>query len=256
MSFAFLSWQCALICGAYFAAGIVDAVCGGGGLITVPALMALGVPVHFVAGTNQCSALAGNFASIYKYSRSGNVNYRSGLTAAVTAIVGGIIGARLNMVISERYLQIVMIALMPLVALLFVLKKDFGSEDRSQTLSVPKLMAGSAFIGLAVGAYQGFYGPGAGMLYMLAFALLIRLNLVKASGTAKLATLFAAISSSLTYALSGLVIWRIVLAATVFNILGNYIGAGMAIKNGAKIIRPVLLCVIAGLFIKLITSLI
>ena len=254
MDFAFLSWQSAVVCAAYFAAGLVDSICGGGGLITVPTLITLGVPVHYIAGTNQCSAVTGNLASIYKYFRSGNVHFRSGIIAAVTAIAGGIIGAELNMIISEKYLQLVMIMLMPAIALLMLLKKDFGENDLSNSLSKPKLIAYSAIIGLTVGAYQGFYGPGAGMLYMLAFALLIKLNLVRASGTAKLATLLAAISSSVTYAVSGFVIWRIVLAATAFNIIGNYIGASLAVKKGAKTIRPFLFGVIALLFIKLVAG--
>lgn len=251
MEFAFFSWQSVAVCAAYFAAGIIDAISGGGGLITVPALMTLGIPAHYIAGTNQCSALMGNLASIYKYARTGNVHFRSGIITAVTAIIGGIIGAELNMIIPEKYLETVMILLMPLIALMVFLKKDFGEDDRSATLSAFRLFMRAALIGLFAGAYQGFYGPGAGMIYMLALALLIRLNLVKASGTARFVSAFACMSASLTYAVSGLVIWRIVIVATVFNIAGNYLGANLAIKKGAKLIRPVLLLVLALLFIKL-----
>lgn len=254
MEFALLSWQSAAVCVAYFAAGIIDAVSGGGGLITVPALMALGIPAHYIAGTNQCSAVIGNFASIYKYVRSGNVHFRSGLITAVTAIIGGIIGAELNMIIPEKYLVIIMILLMPAMALLVLLKKDFGEEDRSESLSRAKQLLFSCAIGLLAGAYQGFYGPGAGMLYMLGFAVLVRLSLVKASGTARFASVFAGLSSSLTYALSGLVIWQIVVVATVFNFAGNYLGASLAVKKGAKVIRPILLFVMALLFVKLALS--
>lgn len=251
MDFALLSWQSAAVCAAYFAAGIVDAVSGGGGLITVPALMTLGIPTHYIAGTNQCSAVIGNLASIYKYGRSGNVHFRSGLVTAVTAIIGGIIGAKLNMIIPERYLMIIMILLMPAMALLVLLKKDFGEEDRSDTISGARRLLFACAIGLLAGAYQGFYGPGAGMLYMLGFAVLVRLSLVKASGTARFSTIFAGISSSLTYAFSGLVIWQIVVVATVFNFVGNYLGASLAVKKGARVIRPVLLFVMALLFVKL-----
>lgn len=252
MTFSIISWQSAIICAAYFAAGLIDSICGGGGLVTVPALMALGVPVHSIAGTNQCSALLGNFASIYKYLRSGSIRFKPGLIAALTAIPGGIIGAKLNIFIPEQYLKIIMIVLMPAISLLLLFKKDFGNEDQSDSVSSGKVIAYSALIGIACGAYQGFYGPGSGMLYMLGFALLIRLDLVCASGTAKIATLFAAISSSVTYAFSGLVFWQIALIATAFNITGNYLGAHLAITNGARIIRPFLFFVIALLFITLL----
>ena len=252
MSFVFFSWQSAMICAAYFAAGIIDSVCGGGGLLTIPALITAGVPVHYVAGTNQWSALAGNITSIYKYGKSGNVSFNSGIIAAVAAILGGFIGAELNIIIPAKYLKTVMIALIPVMTVLIMVKKDFGKDDMSMDMPRAKLIIYSCLTGLTVGAYQGFYGPGAGTLYMLAFAFLIRLNLVKASGTARLTSLFAAISSSITYAFSGFVIWRIVLVATVFNTVGNYIGAGLAIKNGAKIIRPLLFAVIVLLFITII----
>lgn len=252
MSFAILSWQGAAICAVYFTVGIIDSVCGGGGLIAVPALMALGIPVHCITGTNQCSTVPGCLVSIYKYAKSGNVHFRAGIIAALTAILGGIIGAELNMIISEKYLEIIMIALIPLVALMIFLKKDFGENDFSDCLSKPKLVLCSCLVGFVVGAYQGFYGPGAGMLYVLAFTLLIKLNLVRASGTAKIASLTAALSSSVTYALSGLVIWRIALLGMLFFGLGSYVGSSLAVKNGVKIIRPILLGVIVLLFIKLV----
>lgn len=243
-----------MICAAYFAAGIIDSVCGGGGLITVPVLMATGVPAHCIAGTNQCSTPVGSIAAICRYLREGKLRIKPGIIAALAAIPGGALGAKLNMFIPEQYLYAIMTALMPVIAVLLLLKKSFGAHDRSDTLSPAATVLYSGLTGLIVGAYQGFYGPGAGMLYMLAFALLVRLELVCASGTAKLATLFAAISSSVTYALSGLVLWQIVIAATVFNTLGSYIGAGLALKKGAGIIRPFVLCVTALLFITLIVK--
>lgn len=255
MDFALISWQSCAMSAVYFAAGLIDAVCGGGGLLTVPALMALGIPVHFITGTNQCSTVPGSLVSIYKYSKSGNVHFHSGIIAAVTAILGGIAGAELNMIIPERYLEIVMIALIPVIALTIFLKKDFGENDASESLSKPRLILYSCIVGFLVGAYQGFYGPGAGLLYMLAFTVFIKLNLVRASGTAKLASLFAALSSSITYAFSGLVIWQITVLGMVFYVLGSYLGSNLAVKNGAKIIRPLLLGVIALLFIKLVFKL-
>ena len=252
MTFAFFSWQTAAACAAYFSAGLIDSICGGGGLITVPVLMAMGTPVHYITGTNQCSVIAGTVAAIYKYQRSGSIQMKSALIAALTAILGGILGAKLNMFLPEKFLEIVMIVLMPLVALLVFLKKDFGESDRSDALSPMQVVCFSCVIGLLGGAYQGFYGAGSGMLFLLAFALLMKLDFVRASGTAKLAMFFAAVSSSATYAHSGLVIWQIVIAATAFNILGNYIGSTLAIKNGAKVIRPFLFVMIAVLFVTLI----
>ena len=251
MEFAFISWQSALVAASFFAAGLIDSISGGGGLITVPAFMAMGMPVHCIAGTNQCAAAIGNFASMYKYFRSGKMHIRSGLITGVTAIAGGILGAKLNMLLPEKYLQIIMLVLMPFMALTLIVKKDMGTEDKSDTLTVDMVFLRAAIMGLAIGAYQGFYGPGAGTLYMLGFAVLMRLDLVKASGTAKLATAFGAISCTVTYALSGYILWKVVLVAAVFDILGNWLGAGLAIKNGAKTIKPVLIAIMVLLFVKI-----
>ena len=252
MDIALISWQSALICAAYFSAGLIDSISGGGGLITIPALMSLGLPVHFIAGTNQCSAVTGNVFSFLSYARSGKVHFRSGIVAGITAVVGAALGAKLNMIVPENVLRIIMIALIPVMALAVLLNKKLGETDRSDTLTVVRTFLYSCCIGLGVGAYQGFYGPGAGTLFMLAFAVIIKLDLVKASGTAKLVSLFAAVSSAVTYAVSGLVIWRVALIATAFSIAGNCIGSALAIKNGAKTIRPFLIGVIALLFLKLV----
>ena len=254
MDFTLLSWQCAVVCAAYFVAGMIDAVCGGGGLITVPVLMALGAPVHYITGTNQCSVVVGAATSLYKYKRSNSMYLKYGIIAAILAIFGGILGAKLNMYVPERYLEIIMIVLMPLMALLLFLKKDFGEADRSDTLSARKILLLSCLIGLFGGAYQGFYGPGSGTVFMIAFALFMKFDLVKASGTSKIPLLFAAVGSSVTYALSGLVLWRIAIVAMVFYILGSYLGASLAVKNGTKIIRPFLFFVIGLLLLTLLVK--
>ena len=224
----------------------------GGGLITMPALMSLGVPVHLIAGINQCSAVIGNISSFLSYAHSGKVHFRSGLIAGITAVVGASLGAKLNMIVPENLLRIIMIALIPVMALVVLLNKKLGETDRSDTLSAARIFIFSCCIGLGVGAYQGFYGAGAGTLFIIAFAVIMRLDLIKASGTAKLVSMCAAISSALTYAVSGLVIWRVALIATAFSIAGNCIGSALAIKNGAKTIRPFMIGVIALLFLKLV----
>ena len=255
MEFALISWQTAAICAAYFTAGVTDAVCGGGGIVTVPTLMAVGLPVHYIAGTNVVAAAIGNIASFCKYLKSGKIYYKIGITAAVAALIGGVLGAELNMFVPERCLQIVMIVIMPLMALLVLFNRRFGEVDRSEEISDIKLFVLSAVIGLLVGLYQGFYGPGAGILFVMGFTLFIKIDLVKASGTAKIAAICAAASAAVTYAVSGLIIWEIAIISTACHFIGNYLGASIAIKNGAKVIRPFILIAAGLLFIKLILDL-
>ena len=104
--------------------------------------------------------------------------------------------------------------------------------------------------------YQGFYGPGSGMFFMLAYAACLKLNLVRATGNTRFVIAIASITSVFTYAASGAVLWKLAIAVTFFNIVGSYLGAALAIKNGARIIRPIMLGVVALLLIKLIADIV
>ena len=136
-----------------------------------------------------------------------------------------------------------------------LLKRDFGKENHADTLPARRVFAGALFIGLVVGGYQGFYAAGAGTFFMLAFALMMRLDLLSASGNTKLIALCSNITASVTYALSGNVAWMLVLSATLFNNAGNVLGAHLAIRRGTRLIRPMLLGILALLFLRVAVSL-
>lgn len=247
--------QCALLCAAFFLAGIVDAVCGGGGLLTLPAFLSIGFPAHMISGTNQCSTLLGGTASFLSYLKSGHIHWRTALPAVPLTVLGAFLGARLNLLLPEETLEAVMVILLPFAAAALLLKRDFGRENHADTLSARRVFAGALFIGLVVGGYQGFYAAGAGTFFMLAFALMMRLDLLSSSGNTKLIALCSNITASVTYALSGNVMWTVVLAATVFNIAGNMLGANLAIHRRARLIRPMLLGILALLFLRVAVSL-
>ena len=236
----------------YFFAGIVDAVCGGGGLFSVPSLMSVGLPAHMVVGTNQCTLVLGNLTSIYKYARSGNINYRIAMMALPFSIVGAIIGAKLNLLVSERYLQIIMIVLIPILAVFSFFKRDIGNEDYSDELSKKNQFIGAAAIGFFISVYHAFYGPASGLFYMMLFCAVTKLDVLKSNGVTKIILLLACTTSGITYALSGNVNWTMVAIDSVTYIIGNYVGASIAISKGAKIVKPAFYSMLVVLFIKLI----
>lgn len=244
----------ALLCAAFFLAGIVDAVCGGGGLLTLPAFLAVGFPAHMISGTNQCSTMLGGTTAFLSYLHGGHIHWRTALPTAPLAILGAYLGARLNLLLPEALLEKLMIVLLPAAAAALLLKRDFGSENRADTLTTPRILAGSLFIGLVVGGYQGFYAAGAGTFFMLAFALVMRLDLISASGNTKLVALCSNITASITYTLSGSVVFSVVLPATLFNIAGNALGAQLAMRRGARLIRPMFLGILALLFVRITLS--
>ncbi len=248
VSIAQIIWCCL----AFFFAGIVDSITGGGGLITIPVMLAVGIPVHFITGTNQCSAWLGTGVAAYKYARSEKIHYRSALMTIPFALAGSYLGARLNLILPESYLKIFMIAAIPVIAVFMLFNRKFGEENHADEYPVRALLIRSALIGIILGTYMGFYGPGAGLFFMLAYAAFLKLDLVRATGNTRFVIVIATAASVQTYAFSGAVIWKLVIAATVFNVIGSYLGAVLAIRKGARVIRPLMYIVLVLLILKLI----
>ena len=148
-----------------------------------------------------------------------------------------------------------MLAVVPVMAVFLLLKRDFGQEDRSGQLSRGQLMAMAAGIGLIIGGYDGFFGPGAGTFLMLAFTGLCRFDLLTASGNTKVANSASNLASLVTFALAGEVLWSVGIPAALCGVAGNYLGSGLALKGGAKVIRPMFFVVLALLLARLIYGL-
>ncbi len=252
MEFQVVSIQGLLCCLAYFLAGIVDSITGGGGLITIPVMMVTGVPVHGITGTNQCASIVGTGVAASKYIKSGNVHMRSALITLPFAVIGSYIGAKLNLLVPEQYLRYFMTASVPVIGVFVLLNKNLGETDRAEEKSPLFIFAVSALIGLVLGGYQGFYGPGGGLFFVLAYSAFLKLNLTRATGNTRFVVCLASLSSVVAYASSGAVIWPLAVPCTLFNIVGSYLGASLAIRKGSRIIRPIMICVVALLLIKLL----
>lgn len=250
MNVDLFSLQALLCCLAFFFAGIVDSITGGGGLITIPVMLATGIPVHYITGTNQCSAWIGSGVASYKFVRSGNIHLRSAFITLPFAIIGSYIGARLNLIVPDRYLKVFMLVTIPIIAAFIFSNKQLGEEDHSDEQSTMAIVLWSVLIGFVLGGYQGFYGPGSGLFFMLAYAACLKLDLVKATGNTRFVIAIASIASVFAYASSGNVIWNLAIILNVFYIIGSYLGAVLVIRNGARIIRPIMICVVGLLIIK------
>lgn len=246
----------AVVCPLVFLGGLIDAVAGGGGLITLPAYLLAGLPAHLASGTNKCGNAFGTFLSTGRFLKRGDVHLPSAAAGAVGALVGAWAGSRLNLIMPEQILYYIMLAIVPVMAIFLVLKRDFGQEDRSHELGRLQLMAMALSIGLVIGGYDGFFGPGAGTFLILAFTGLCRFDLITASGNTKLANSASNLASLVTFALAGKVLWSVGIPAALCGIAGNYIGSGLALKGGAKVIRPMFFVVLGLLLARLIYGLI
>jgi len=239
-----------------FVAGFIDSIAGGGGLISLPAFLSLGIPPHFVLGTNKLASSCGTSFATFRYFRHGSVDLRVALFSVAGALLGSPVGARLALIADERFLKVLLIVLLPAIAAVVLMRKNFGAADHSDRYSAPRIAVVSFLIGLGIGTYDGFFGPGTGTFLVLAFTGLLGLPLVRASGNAKVVNLSSNIGALATFILSGKVIFVVGAVAAVFNIAGNWIGSGLAIKGGAKVIKPVFIVSVSLLMAKIIYDMI
>ena len=242
-----------IICPLIFTAGFVDAVAGGGGLISLPAYMLAGLPTHQAAGCNKFSASLGTVVATINYIKSGKVKFRIAVFAAIGAIIGSSIGTHLALIISDQLLKAIMMVAIPIVALFIITQKNIGTEKMMQEFKETSLLSDSIIsisIGLVIGCYDGLIGPGTGTFLMIAFALILKIDLVTSSGCAKVANLASNITSVIIYMLGGKVLFILAIPAAVCSMLGGYMGSKFAIKGGSQKVRYIMLIVIFLLFLK------
>jgi len=247
-----LTWSMFLIvCPFAFLAGFVDSIGGGGGLISIPAYLIAGLPAHETIYTNRLSACLGTIMATIRYHKNHYIDYKLGIVGIITAAIGGVLGANCALLVSETIFKILLIILLPLLAMYLLLKKDLEPK-KNNTISRNKQYCIVAASTLCIGMYAGFYGPCSGTFLILVYSALAKIDILKAEGNAKLVNMTADICSLSVFLLNGVVLIPLGLAAAIFSIAGNYIGAGVAMKNGKKIIRAVILSVLLLLFIKII----
>lgn len=251
--FGFPIWVVALVCFGVFCASFMDAIGGGGGIISLPSYLLAGIPMHFSLGTNKLSSCIGTVASTVRYVKNGYVDWLLGIPSIVLALLGAHLGTRLQLAIDERYLKFVLLLVLPVIAAV-LLKQKTLPETRGEMREGLRRAIVWGF-SLVVGAYDGFYGPGTGTFLLLAFCYLAKLDVRTASGNVKLVNLASNVGALATSLAAGKVLIGLGLVSAVFATAGQYLGAGLAMKNGTKIVRPVILVVLTLLTGKVVLEL-
>lgn len=242
---------CLIVCPLIFLGAFVDAIAGGGGIITLPAYLLAGFPAHLAAGTNKLVASCGAVTASAKYIHSGTVKLRIAAFAAAGALLGGMVGAKLALLVSEHVLKLIILVALPLVAIFLVTRKNFGKEPVDRGFPAHVQSALSAGIGLIVGCYDGMVGPGTGTFLILFFSGVLGLDLLTSSSCARVANTASNLASCAVYVIGGKVRYEVALPAAVFSMLGSYLGARFAVRGGSKSIRKVMFIVLALLFVKI-----
>ncbi len=242
-----------IVCPLVFLGGFVDAIAGGGGLISLPAYMIAGFPPHFAIGTNKLSAGMGTLVSTYRFGRSGNIPWKSAIPCVVMAVFGSAAGARLALLVDADVFKIIMLVIIPVTAYYVFKTKNLDVER--EPLNPGNTIFRACLAALVIGVYDGFYGPGTGTFLILLLTSFARFTLGNANGTAKAINLTTNITSLVVYLMNAKVLIPLGLVAGVFGIVGNYIGVSFFNEKGSKAVKPIMIVVLTLFFIKILTEL-
>jgi hypothetical protein len=237
--------------GVAVAAGCVDAIAGGGGLITMPALILAGLdPVSAIA-TNKLQGSAGASSATYAFARRGLIRWPEAWPIALAAGFASVVGALCVSLLPRSVLDAGVPILLVAIALYFATAKRMSSEDAAARMS-PGLFA--LAVAPAIGFYDGIFGPGAGAFYMVGFVTLLGLGVVRATAHTKLANTASNLGSLALFAASGHVIWPIGIAMAVGAFLGAQLGSVLAMRLGARLIRPLLVTIACAMALRLLSD--
>ncbi|CAM3096131.1 hypothetical protein SAMN04488021_11214 [Paracoccus aminovorans] len=234
---------------AAFVAGFVDAIAGGGGLITVPALMLAGIPPAQALATNKVQGVFGAATAAISYARRGLVDPRAQLPEAAIAFLAGLAGATLVSWLPTQALRFGLPVLLIGIAAFFALKPGLDDTDRLRRLT-PAAFA--ATVVPAVGFYDGLLGPGTGSFFMLGFVTLAGYGILKATAHTKLLNFASNLGGLTAFALVGQPLWLVGAAMALAQVAGAMLGARLAMRIGARVIKPLLVATSTALALRLI----
>ena len=240
-----------IVCPFLFLAGLIDAIGGGGGLISLPAYLLAGLPPHAAVATNKLSSACGTTLATLRFIKNKLVNFRLAIPAVIAAIIGSYAGANVSMRVDEAIMRYILVGILPLAAFIVLNKKLFHDNGNDEIPLNKRTYITASSAALIVGFYDGFYGPGTGTFLIIAFTVFAKLSVKSANAQAKVINLTTNITSLVVFLLGGQVIFSIGIAAALCNMLGGYIGAGLVMKNGTKIIKPSIILVFILLALKI-----
>jgi uncharacterized protein len=237
---------------AAFSAGFIDAVVGGGGLIQVPALFILFPQLSHtnIIASNRLASIAGTIVAARQYLKQTTVNKLYVAVAGVCIAIASYCGVYLMHKIPTTTFKQILFFVIILLTIYTIFKKNMGAEQKP-FIPNKKLLISFAFIGIALGLYNGTIGPGTGTLLVFAFIQIVGFNFLQANAYTKVCNAIADGASLIAFFIQGAIVYKIALLMLVFNVLGSYIGSKAAIKNGNGFIRLIFIFVMCLLLVRL-----
>ena len=234
-----------IVCPMLFLAGLVDSIGGGGGLISLPAYLFAGLPVHMAIATNKLSSACGTTLSTARFIRKGLVNFRLAVPSVIAAVLGSSLGANLSLRVSEDVMKYVLFAVLPAAAFVVLNRHLFKDSGRHAAVADRRTLLVCLVSAFVIGMYDGFYGPGTGTFLIIAFTVFARMTVGSANAQAKVINLTTNVTSLAVFLLNGQVLFPLGLAAAACNMAGNWVGSGLALSRGTKIVLIVLALLLA-----------
>ena len=251
-----LLYKLLFLCPALFIAGLIDGISGGGGMIALPSYLMAGLPISSAYACNKMQSCLGTSASLAKYAKSGLLDIKSALPAALAAIVGSFISTQIMLSLDDGVKKIIIAAAMCFVLAITIISSRMKIDSFTETRVKPtvKSILICRLVGLLLGLYDGFFGPGGGTIAILLFAIIMKYDLRVGGGNGKLIIVISNLTSMITYILHGDVIYAIAIPCSIANIVGSYIGATLATKKGAKFVKYISWAVIAALIVYAVSD--
>ena len=242
-----------IVCPLTFLAGFVDAIAGGGGLISLPAFLMAGLPPHMCLATNKMSSCMGTALATVRFALMGYIRGTRVVPCVLCALGGAALGARVALALSAEVLTWVMLVMVPLTAIYVLRPKSL--QEKEGALPPRREMAVAALVAFTMGAYDGFYGPGTGTFMMIGFMTLAHLPLNEAAGLTKATNLSTNLAALVVFLLHGQVWLLLGLMAGLFNMAGAWLGVSLFASKGLKAVKPVIVTVLVIFMIRMLAEL-
>lgn len=242
-------WHFAIFFLAGFSGGFIDAIAGGGGLICVPTLLAMGIPPHAALATNKFQGSFGSFSAAFNFARKGFVDFNEIFIGIVFTFVGAVLGTIAVLFMDAKFLNYIIPVLLFAMLIYTIFSPKLGESE------VKAKMSSRAFytlFGLLLGFYDGFFGPGTGSFWTFALASILGLYMKKAVAHTKVLNFVSNIVSLAVFIIGGQILWLVGILMAVGQILGGVLGSNLAIKKDVKFIRTIFLSVVALTILKLV----
>lgn len=252
-----------IICPLIFIASVIDAIVGSGSIISVPTYLVAGLPVHYAYGTQKFVTFWGSLVSAVRYIKNKKYELKLVIIFSILCVIGTYIGSKLILCMDDIYLRYLLIFLIAIYFAFSIIKKCLKPKQQKfekvkekikieEQLSSRKRLGLSIIIGIIIGLYGGTIGVGLTSILILIFIKIFNIDSIKASGNARIITCALNLVAMITFILEKKIIFTIAIPATISSMLGNYVGAELAMKKNNKIMEPLLKIIFIILFIELV----